>query len=293
MKTNTRTILTSSFILPVMVALLTTMSVQAGYVNVTDFSKTANDQANLQLTFPVGLYTAANVFATPFDITSNTNEKNYCEISGAGSTLVISNLNLPDVTAVFTIMNAYTPVSGPLASVEFIGSAGADQIVTLSGGVDIRDFFQGIWQNTINGTTTQNAYQISNAQGGAGTGNSQTGSIGTYRLDEQAFVLSNAFLGQKLRTIKFTNLNGSSTPFVVAITAQVSAPPLTIFLTATNTAVLAWPAPSTGWTLQQNRNLADSNGWTINSSWTRNPNGTNYLTITPPTGSLFFRLSNL
>ena len=162
----------------VIVPPLAVAPVQAAYVYVTDFPKTANDQTNLQLTFPVGLYTATNAFATSFDITSNTNGKNFCEISGTGSTLVISNLNLPGVTAVFTLMNAYTPVAGPLASVEFIGSAGADQMFTLVGGVDIRDFHQGAWQNTINGTTTQTAYQINNVQGGAGTGNSQAGLFG-------------------------------------------------------------------------------------------------------------------
>ncbi len=44
-----------------------------------------------------------------------------------------------------------------------------------------------------------------------------------------------------------------------------------------------------GWNLQQNGNLANTSGWSVNSSWTTS-NGTNYLTITPPTGNLFFRL---
>ncbi|HKI69114.1 MAG TPA: hypothetical protein VKA67_05960 [Verrucomicrobiae bacterium] len=262
--------------------------VQAGYVDVTDFAKTANDQTNLQLTFPVGFYTATNSFATPFDITSNTNGKNYCEISGGGSTLIVSNLDLPNVTAVFTLMNAYNPVAGPLASVEFIGSAGADQTLTLVGGVDIRDFYQGSWQNAINGTTTQTAYQINNVQGGAGTGNSQTGLFGTYRLDEQAFVLPNAFLGQNLRTIKITNLNGSSTPFVVAITAQVAAPTLNISHSG-KTVTVYWQDVS-GWTnLEQNSSLTASAGWTTNTDWT-SANGTNSLSLAAPTGNLFFRL---
>ena len=154
MKIQTPNLVAASLALALLSA---AVPVQAGYVYVTDFAKTANDQANLQLTFPAGLYTTTNSFATPFDITTNSNEKNFCEISGGGSTLVISNLNLPDVTTVFTLMNAYTPVAGPLASVEFIGSAGADQTFTLVGGVDIRDFYQGAWQNTINGTTAQTA----------------------------------------------------------------------------------------------------------------------------------------
>src|SRR6476661_1860656 len=37
------------------------------------------------------------------------------------------------------------------------------------------------------------------------------------------------------------------------------APLLRIFLTSTNTAVVAWPAPSTGFVLQQNTNLVTTN----------------------------------
>jgi len=46
-----------------------------------------------------------------------------------------------------------------------------------------------------------------------------------------------------------------------------------------------------GWTLHQNNNLANTNGWTLNSSWS-NSNGTNSLSLTSPAGNLFFRLSN-
>jgi len=286
MKTQNPKLVAASLALALLAA---AVPVQAGHVYVTDFAKTADDQTNLQSTFPVGLYTATNSFATPFDITPNTNGKNFDEISGGGATLIVSNLDLPNVTAVFTLMNAYTPVSGSLASVEFIGSAGADQTFTLVGGVDIRDFYQGSWQNTINGTTAQTAYQINNVQGAAGTGNSQTGFVGTYRLDEQAFVLTNAFLGQNLRTIKITNLNGSSTPFVVAITAQVGAPTLNISHSG-NTVTVYWQAVS-GWThLEQNSSLSAPAGWTTNTDWTT-ANGTNSLSLTRPTGNLFFRLA--
>jgi len=46
-----------------------------------------------------------------------------------------------------------------------------------------------------------------------------------------------------------------------------------------------------GWSLQQNNNLTVPAGWTGSSGMTTS-NGTNYLTITPPTGNLFFRLAN-
>jgi hypothetical protein len=57
-----------------------------------------------------------------------------------------------------------------------------------------------------------------------------------------------------------------------------------------NTVTVSWQNMS-GWVLQQNGNLATPTGWTVNSSWTTT-NGTNNLSITPPTGNLFFRLAN-
>jgi uncharacterized repeat protein (TIGR03803 family) len=55
-----------------------------------------------------------------------------------------------------------------------------------------------------------------------------------------------------------------------------------------NTVTVFWQDVS-GWTLQQNNNLAMPAGWSASSGVTTS-NGTNYLNITPPTGDLFFRL---
>ena len=57
-----------------------------------------------------------------------------------------------------------------------------------------------------------------------------------------------------------------------------------------STVTVFWPDVS-GWSLQQNNNLATPAGWSVNSSWTTS-NGTNYLNLTSPTGYLFFRLSS-
>jgi hypothetical protein len=68
------------------------------------------------------------------------------------------------------------------------------------------------------------------------------------------------------------------------------APTLPIFLTSSNTAVVAWLAPSTGWTLQQNTNLIASAGW-VNASETINVvGGENQIIVSPPAGSRFYRL---
>jgi len=68
------------------------------------------------------------------------------------------------------------------------------------------------------------------------------------------------------------------------------APKLRIFLTTTNTAVVAWPSPSAGWKLQQDLNLSTPT-WTTPSE-PINDNGTEkFIIVKPPVGNRFYRLS--
>ncbi len=56
-----------------------------------------------------------------------------------------------------------------------------------------------------------------------------------------------------------------------------------------NSVIVSWP--STGsYTLQQNNSLAAPGGWSTSGYTINTSNGTNSITITPPTGNLFFRL---
>ena len=68
-------------------------------------------------------------------------------------------------------------------------------------------------------------------------------------------------------------------------------PNLIIVPNGANSVKVLWPDPATNsYTLQQNANLAAGNSWAT-SGYTITPaNGTNSITITPPTGNLFFRL---
>ena len=69
------------------------------------------------------------------------------------------------------------------------------------------------------------------------------------------------------------------------------APLLKIFLTPTNTAVVSWPAPSTGFGLQQNTDLRTTN-W-LPPAETVSTNGeTKFIIVRPPTGQRFYRLKN-
>ena len=67
------------------------------------------------------------------------------------------------------------------------------------------------------------------------------------------------------------------------------APLLSIRYTTTNTAVVSWPSPSSGFNLQFATDLALSN-WS-NSATSPSDDGTNrFLIVKPPTGNGFFRL---
>jgi hypothetical protein len=65
----------------------------------------------------------------------------------------------------------------------------------------------------------------------------------------------------------------------------------TLYIGHSGSMVTVYWQSISGWSLQQNNNLATPTGWSANNSWTTS-NGTNYLSLTSPAGNLFFRLSN-
>jgi len=197
-----------------------------------DFPKTNNIQTGLIKEFPTGTFVTTNSFATPFVINSNSSGDNYYD---GGGQLNIS-ADVFGATNVYTLINAYAPPAGAqLATVEFIGSGGADETFTLVNGVDVRDFYQGVFANTINGTTTQNAFSVSGVQDAGGTGNVNTGDVGTYLVDEQDFSLMPAFETQTLTEIVLTDLNGGGTPILLGVTAAVPEPTTFSILMLTST----------------------------------------------------------
>jgi hypothetical protein len=67
------------------------------------------------------------------------------------------------------------------------------------------------------------------------------------------------------------------------------APVLAIKLTATNTAMVFWPSPSTGYNLQLNTNLSAANWFT--PAETVQDNGTiKFIIVSPPAGNRYYRL---
>ncbi|TAK93957.1 MAG: hypothetical protein EPO07_17450 [Verrucomicrobia bacterium] len=69
------------------------------------------------------------------------------------------------------------------------------------------------------------------------------------------------------------------------------APLLTITLTTTNTALVSWAYPSTGFSLQQNTNLSTTN-WIVPAQTVTNNGTINFIIINPPTGNRFYRLKS-
>ena len=67
-------------------------------------------------------------------------------------------------------------------------------------------------------------------------------------------------------------------------------PNLIVVRSGPNSVKILWPAPAIDtYTLQQNANLATAT-WVTSGYAVTNGFGTNFCTITPPAGNLFFRL---
>jgi len=69
------------------------------------------------------------------------------------------------------------------------------------------------------------------------------------------------------------------------------APLLRVLLTSTNTVLVAWPAPSTGFSLQQNMNL-NTTVWAGVTNTVNVVGSENQIIVAPPAGNRFYRLKN-
>ena len=104
------------------------------------------------------------------------------------------------------------------------------------------------------------------------------------------FTLSGA-IGQHDAGLQMSGGNFSVTGgyWVFPVSQTPGAPLLSIKLAGSNTVMIYWPSPSTGFNLQVNTNLAGTN-WT-GVPQTVNDDGTNrYILIAPPIGGLYYRL---
>ena len=92
--------------------------------------------------------------------------------------------------------------------------------------------------------------------------------------------------------VRTTFATGLLAPCAVAfqpVLLTAAPPPLIISYTG-NSILVSWKNSGT-YTLQQNGNLTNPNGWTTSGDTITTANGTNRITISSPAGNLFFRLS--
>ena len=119
----------------------------------------------------------------------------------------------------------------------------------------------------------------------AGGGGTSTG--GTYQVS--------GTIGQPDASGPMTGNNYSLTGgfwSIINVVQMPGVPKLVIVPNGPNSVKILWPAPATNsFTLQQTNNLATPN-WVTSGFAITNGLGTNFCTITPPTGTLFFRLSS-
>ncbi len=76
---------------------------------------------------------------------------------------------------------------------------------------------------------------------------------------------------------------------LISVVQTPGAPTLTIIHSG-NTAIVSWPLASAGFALQQNNNLGHPSGWSNYGGTVSTNNAVNSITLTAPTGNLFYRL---
>ncbi len=184
--------------------------------DITTISIAGIANANLQTTntaFPSGSVVLGGI---PFEIGVAGN--NYYWSGGvAGTTTAVVPINLAGIIGVHTLINNAWGENGPgtLASLTFNFSDATNFVKPLDGNVDIRDFYNNVFTNTINGTTTQNVFETDN-DGASGPN--------LYRLDKQFIDLS-AFSSKTLVSMTLTDLgpDGVQRTFLSGVTV-VSVP---------------------------------------------------------------------
>ena len=78
---------------------------------------------------------------------------------------------------------------------------------------------------------------------------------------------------------------------LIAVVQTAGAPKLTIAHSG-NSVTVSWPLGSGGFALQQNSNVTNSAGWSPYGGTVSTNSSVSSVTISPPTGNLFFRLSH-
>lgn len=136
-------------------------------------------------------------------------------------------VNVYGVTSAYSLINSAFGAAGTnVGSMEFFGSGGAYYKVALVEGTNVRDHYDGFYNNVIDGVTAIPAFD--NGPGRA-------------RLDQQIYNLPAAFATQTLTQITFNGLDTgiSGVPFIAAATVAAVPEPGTWALALAGLAALA------------------------------------------------------
>jgi hypothetical protein len=172
-------------------------------------------------TFPFGTQKYDGVtFNIPGSATtSNVWEAYTAAGGGSGQVSVTIPVNIANVRTVYTLMNTnWGSAQTGLLAVTFTGTNGATWTYTPLGNVDIRDYNQDGFTNSI-------ACRLPGGVHQAGTVNAWTNGQGQ-RLDMQIFELPASFKGQTLSSVTITD-NGASgvqRSFLAAVTVSTRVP---------------------------------------------------------------------
>lgn len=140
---------------------------------------------------PTGNVTLDN---TPFLIDTTGNGARYYLASGTNPVTLTIPVSIFGATTAFTLINTLWGASGTFQTVTFNATGGLSASFGLAGNIDVRDYFQNTFTNSINGTTTEQVFNV-----------------GPRRLDRQTFVLPTSFAGETLTSVVFTDTGAFGT----------------------------------------------------------------------------------
>jgi hypothetical protein len=167
------------------------------------------------------------------------------------------------------------------------GAANPDGLIVGEGGA----IYNGSGKVTVNNTIVSSNY----ANGNAGLGGGVYNAGGTTTVENSSRITDNTANGldEDVDNYGVLYLDDTSTIGILddtpAIIVQVSKPSPRIFPTRSNTVVVSWPYPSTGWSLQQNSDLTTTN-WVAPTNTVANDGTNNFIIANPSSGRMFFRL---
>jgi hypothetical protein len=192
-------------------------------------------------------------------------------IYNASGRVTISNSTFTDNSADDTVLGIYVDPEYPQS-----GEGGA---ICNDGGTV-----------TISHSTLTNNY--ASFRGGGICNGGIYGSVGTATVENWSRISGNTI--DDVQNSGTLYLDSSSEIDILdgnqaTIVQGTSAPSPRIFPTRSNTVVVSWPYPSTGWSLQQNSDLTTTN-WVAPTNAVANDGTNNFIIAQPSAGKLYFRL---